>query len=82
MVVNWALPLDDRFIARKSRVIQGVREGQRDRGYLIVPVIADVYRAWHDAAAYLRYVVMILRRATLDRVIAGEGRISIASVEQ
>src|SRR5207302_2235040 len=34
-------------------VVQRVREWQRDRGYCIIPVIADVGRAWHDAAAYL-----------------------------
>ena len=38
-------------------VVQGVREWQRNGGYRIVPVIADVGRAWHDAAAYLIYHV-------------------------
>ena len=39
--------------AGESRAVQGIREGQRDRGYRIIPVIADVGRAWHDAAADL-----------------------------
>ena len=48
----------------------------------IIPVIADVRRAWHDTAAYLRYVVMVLRRATLYCVIPCEGRVRIASYQQ
>ena len=40
-------------------VVQRVREGQRDGGYRIIPVIADVGRAWHDAAADLAYRVMV-----------------------
>ena len=43
----------------ESLVIQRVREGQRDGGDLIIPVIADVGRARHDAAADLRDVVMV-----------------------
>ena len=66
----------------KRLVVERVREGQCDRGYHIIPVIAGVRRAWHDAAAYLRYVVMVLRRATLYCVIPREGRIRIASHEQ
>ena len=57
VVVNCALPLDDRLIAGETLVVQGEREGQRDGGYRIIPVIADVGRAWHDAAAYLIYHV-------------------------
>ena len=54
MVVNCALPLDDRLIEVKLWSVQErVREGQRDGGYRVVAVIADVGRAWHDAAAYL-----------------------------
>ena len=49
--------------AGESRAVQGIREGQRDRGYRIIPVIADVGRAWHDAAADLRYRVLVARRA-------------------
>ena len=59
IVVNCALPLDDRLIAVESLVLQRVREGQRDGGDLIIPVIADVGRARHDAAADLRDVVMV-----------------------
>ena len=40
-------------------VVQAVREGQRDGGYRIIPVIADVGRAWHDGAANLTYRVMV-----------------------
>ena len=57
VVMNWALPLDDRLIDGESLVVQRVREWQRHGGYCIVPVIADVGRAWHDAAAYLIYHV-------------------------
>ena len=56
VVVNCALPLDDRLIAVKVWSYKRVREGQRDGGDRIIPVIADVRRARHDAAAYLRYV--------------------------
>jgi hypothetical protein len=38
-------------------VVQRVREGQRDGGHRIIPVIAYVGGAWHDAAAYLIYHV-------------------------
>jgi hypothetical protein len=39
--------------AGKGLVVQGVRERQRDVGYLIVPVIAAIGRPWHDVAPYL-----------------------------
>jgi hypothetical protein len=39
--------------AREGLVVQRVREWKRDCGYLIIPVIADVCRSWHDAAPYL-----------------------------
>ena len=39
----------------EALVVQRVREWQRHGGYRIIPVIADVSRAWHDAAAYLIY---------------------------
>ena len=55
VVVNWALPLDDTLIAVEGLVVQRVRERQCHGGYLIIPVVADVRRAWHDTAAYLRY---------------------------
>ena len=35
----------------ESLVIQRVREWQRDGDYPIIPVIADVGRAWHDATS-------------------------------
>ena len=43
--------------AGETLVVQGVREGQRNGDDCIVPVIADVGGAWHDAAAYLIYHV-------------------------
>jgi hypothetical protein len=43
--------------AVKGLVVQGVRERQRNGGYLIVSVIAAIGRAWHDIAAYLIYHV-------------------------
>ena len=43
--------------AGEALVVQGEREGQRDGGYRIIPVIANVGRARHDAAAYLIYHV-------------------------
>ena len=49
----------------------------RDR---IVPVIAYVRSAWHDAAAYLCYLVMVLRQATGNCVTSAEGHIPIASL--
>ena len=64
--------------ARESRGIEGVREGQRDGGYLIVAVIADICGARHDIPAYLSYAVMVLRRATRYGITAGESRITIA----
>jgi len=41
----------------EALVEQRVREWQRNGGDGIIPVIADVGRAWHDAAAYLIYHV-------------------------
>ena len=43
--------------AGEALVVQGEREGQRNGGYRIIPVIADVSRAWHDATANLIYHV-------------------------
>src|SRR5206468_3765606 len=40
-------------------VVQRVREGQRNGDHRIIPVIASVGRAWHDAASYLSYRVMV-----------------------
>jgi hypothetical protein len=40
-------------------VVQRVREGQRNGDHRIIPVIAGVGRAWHDAASYLSYRVMV-----------------------
>ena len=44
--------------AGEGLVVQSVREGQRDGGDGIIPVIADVRRARHDAAPYLSYRVV------------------------
>ena len=41
----------------EALVVQRVREWQRNGGDGIIPVIADVGRAWHDTAAYLIYHV-------------------------
>ena len=50
--------------SRVGLVVQRIRERQRDGGRAVVAMIASVRRAWHDTAPYLRYVVMVLRRAT------------------
>jgi len=42
---------------REGLVVQRVREWQRDGGYCVVPVIADVRGARYDAAPYLSYRV-------------------------
>jgi hypothetical protein len=69
-----------RHIDRVKRlVVQRVRERQCYRGYQIILVIPNVRRARHDATAYLRYVVMILRRTARDSITSRESRISIAS---
>jgi hypothetical protein len=41
----------------EALVVQREWEGKRDGGYPIILVIADVSRAWHDAAADLIYYV-------------------------
>ena len=41
----------------EALVVQREWERQRDGSYRIVPVVADISRAWHDAAAYLIYHV-------------------------
>ena len=43
-------------------------------------MVPDVDRAWDDTLGNLRYRVMVWRRATLYRVVAGKGRITIACV--
>jgi hypothetical protein len=55
--------------ARVRVAIERVSEGERDGGYQIIRVIADVRRPRHDIAPYLRYGVMVLRRATRYCVI-------------
>ncbi len=47
--------------AGERQVVQRVTERKRDTGYHIVPVIAAVRRAWHDAAADLIYHVCATR---------------------
>jgi hypothetical protein len=44
---------------REGLVVHRVREGQRDRGDCVIPVITDVGRAWHDGGGYLTYCVMV-----------------------
>jgi hypothetical protein len=48
--------------ASKGLIIQGEREGERDGGYRVIPVIAYVGRTWHDAAGYLLYAAARPRR--------------------
>ena len=48
-------------------VVQRAREGQRDGGDRVIPVIADVGRAWHDAAGYLLYAAARPRRGCRRR---------------
>jgi hypothetical protein len=45
--------------AGEGLIVQTVREGQRDGGHRIIPVIADVRRARHDGAPYLTDRVMV-----------------------
>ena len=45
-------------------VVHRVTEGERDGGYQVIRMVADVRRARHDTAPYLRYDVMVWRRAT------------------
>ena len=42
---------------RKRLVVQRVREGQCNWCHLIIAMVTDVCRAWHDASAYLIYHV-------------------------
>ena len=49
--------------AGEGLILQRVREGQRNGGHRIIPVIADVGGARHDAAAYLSYRVLVAGRA-------------------
>ena len=72
------IPVGRHIDASEGLVVQGVREGQRNGGYLIISMIADVRRAWLDTAAYLRYVVMVMRRATLYGVAPSECLVRIA----
>ena len=51
-------------------IVKRVREWQRDRGGAVVAVIANVCRARNDATADLDYVVMVLRRATGNGIVA------------
>lgn len=41
--------------AVEALVIERETKGEREHGYLIIPVIADIRPAWHDVAAYLNY---------------------------
>ena len=45
--------------ARKALIVQRVREWQRDGDHRVIPVIADVRRAGHDATTYLAYRVLV-----------------------
>ena len=65
--------------SRIGLIVQRVRERQRNCCYLIVPMVANVRGACHDAAAYLRYVVVVCRGTALHCVIPREGGVRIAS---
>jgi hypothetical protein len=41
-------------------------------------MVPDIRVTWHDTSGYLIYVVMVLRRATLDGVPSAESRVRIA----
>ena len=41
--------------AGETLVVQGEREGQRNGGYRIIPVIAYIHRARHDRTSDLGY---------------------------
>ena len=41
--------------ASEGLAVQGEREGQRDGGYFIIPVIANIHGARHDAYRDLGY---------------------------
>ena len=58
VVTNWALPLDDRLMLVKLWSYKVNGKGKRDGGDRIIPVIADIRRAWHDSAAYLSYCIL------------------------
>ena len=53
--------------AGESRAVQGIREGQRDRRYRIIPVIADVGGARNDTAPYLSNRVVAHARCRRGR---------------
>ena len=44
---------------RETHVVEHEREGKRDSGYYVIPVIADVCRAQHATAACLIYNVLV-----------------------
>ena len=49
------IPVGGQIGAGEGLAVQGEREGERDRGDCIIPVIANVHGARHNAAAYLNY---------------------------
>ena len=53
------IPVGRQINVCECLVVQRVRERQRDGGYRIIPVIADVGRARHNGAANLSYRVMV-----------------------
>ena len=58
VVVNCALPFDDRLTEVKGLIVQRVTEGQRNVSNRIITVIADVHCTRHDWICYLGYCVM------------------------
>src|SRR4029077_13169969 len=74
-------------VGRHSNAVEGlvvdrVGEWQWDRSCYIIPMVAGVGRPWHDTAADLRDVVMILWRTAFDRVHPRECRDRIAPISR
>ena len=66
------IPVGRQIDAGESRAVQAIREGQRDGSDRIIPVIANVRGAWHDAAPYLSdRVVTHARRRRCRRSWSG-----------
>ena len=61
------IPVRRQIDAREALVVQRVREWQRDGDYRIIPMIAGVRRAGHNAGLYLTDHVLVAGRAGRGR---------------
>src|SRR3982751_75427 len=56
------IPIRREINAGEALIVQGEWERQRDRGYRVIAVVADIRGTRHDCIGYLRYGILARAR--------------------